>query len=215
LGLAAEGYPSDPVTDIWARYVKNNQSPDGGWKCLSLRPPLESSDFEVTAASIKSLKAYGLKSQRADYDKAVERAIHWLETARPVSTEDHVFKILGLIWGGGSQAAIRTTGEQLLALQRTDGGWGQTKALSSDPYATGQALVALHEARTLAADSKAYRRGIEYLLHSRLEDGSWLVVSRAAAIQPYFDSDFPHGPDQFISAAASNWASMALLKTLR
>ena len=43
-----------PITDAWARYVKNNQSPDGRWKCQTLRPPLESSDFEVTAASIRS-----------------------------------------------------------------------------------------------------------------------------------------------------------------
>jgi ankyrin repeat protein/cytochrome c551/c552 len=52
LGLAADGYPSDPMTDVWARFVKNNQAPDGRWVCIALRPPLESSDFEVTAASI-------------------------------------------------------------------------------------------------------------------------------------------------------------------
>jgi hypothetical protein len=41
------------------------------------------------------------------------------------------------------------------------------------------------------------------------------VISRAIAIQPYFDSDFPHGADQFISAAASNWAAMALIHAIR
>jgi hypothetical protein len=44
-----------------------------------------------------------------------------------------------------------------------------------------------------------------------MEDGSWLVKTRSPSFQPYFDSDFPHGFDQFISAAASNWAVMALL----
>jgi hypothetical protein len=34
--------------------------------------------------------------------------------------------------------------------------------------------------------------------------------TRTIPIQPYFDSEFPHGPDQFISAAATNWATMAL-----
>ncbi len=57
LGMAAEKYPSDPITDIWARYLKNNQSPDGRWRCSSRRPPLETSDFEVTAATIRSLRA--------------------------------------------------------------------------------------------------------------------------------------------------------------
>jgi hypothetical protein len=37
------------------------------------------------------------------------------------------------------------------------------------------------------------------------------VRSRAIPIQPYFESGFPHGRDQFISAAAANWATTALL----
>jgi squalene cyclase len=215
LGMAAENYPSDPITDVWARYVKNNQSPDGRWKCQTLRPPLESSDFEVTAASIRSVRTYGPKSQRPEYDKAVERAVHWLEKEQPGSTEDHAFKILGLIWGGGSQEAIRKTAQELSALQRSDGGWGQIPTLAPDAYATGQALVALRESRAVAVDSPAYQRGIQYLLNSQLEDGSWYVRTRAPSFQPYFDSDFPHGPDQFISAAASNWASMALAAAAR
>jgi len=52
-------------------------------------------------------------------------------------------------------------------------------------------------------------------MDSQLADGSWYVASRAVPSQPYFDSNFPHGPDQFISAAATNWASMALLSSLR
>ena len=30
-------------------------------------------------------------------------------------------------------------------------------------------------------------------------------------VQAYFESGFPHGKDQFISAAATNWATMALI----
>jgi hypothetical protein len=161
------------------------------------------------------VRTYGPKSQRADYDKAVERAVRWLEKAQPTSTEDHVFKILGLIWGGGSQAAIQKTAQELLALQRSDGGWGQLSALASDAYATGQALVALRESRALAVKNSPYRRGIQFLLESQLEDGSWYIRTRALPIQPMFDSDFPHGPDQFISAAATNWAAMALATVVR
>jgi N-acyl-D-amino-acid deacylase len=215
MGLAAEGYPGGPVTDAWARYVKDNQSPDGRWTCIALRPPIESSDLQVTAASIRSLKAYGPKSRRLEYDKAVEQAVHWLEAAQASNTEDLAFQILGLIWGGGNPAKIRRFTQALAALQRSDGGWSQTTALASDAYASGQALVALNEARAVATTTPTYRRGIRYLLNSQLEDGSWHVVTRAPALQPYFDSEFPHGPDQFISAAASNWASMALMTVVR
>jgi ankyrin repeat protein len=210
LGLAAERYPSDPITDAWARYVKNNQSPDGRFQCLTLRPPLESSDFQVTAASIRALRAYGPPSQRREYEAAVARAVAWLETATPANTEDHAFKVLGLIWGGGTDAAIQKAARELLPLQRSDGGWGQLAALPSDAYATGQALVALQQSRAVALTDPGYQRGIQFLMRTQLEDGSWYVRTRAPAIQPYFDSDFPHGPDQFISAAATNWAAMAL-----
>ena len=215
LGMAAENYPSDPITDAWARYVKNNQSPDGRWQCAALRPPLESSDFQVTAASIRSVRTYGPQSRRADYDTAVERAVRWLETAQPTSTEDRAFKILGLIWGGGTEAAIQKTARELLALQQSDGGWGQLPLLASDAYATGQALVAWRESSAAAVNNPAYQRGIQYLLNSQFEDGSWYVRTRALPIQPYFDSGFPYGPDQFISTAATNWAAMALTTVVR
>lgn len=211
LGMAAAKYPSDAITDVWARYARNNQSPDGRFKCRTVRPPLESSDFQVTAATIRSLLVYAPKSHKAEYRIAVQRAIRWLEKAAPASTEDHVFQILGLIWGGGSREAIRKTASKLLALQRSDGGWGQISALASDAYATGQALVALREAGRIAPVDDHYQRGVRYLVQSQMEDGSWLVKTRSPSFQPYFDSDFPHGYDQFISAAASNWAAMALL----
>lgn len=215
LGMAAENYPSDPITDVWARYVKNSQSPDGRFQCQTTRPPLESSDFQVTAASIRSLRTYAPKSQRAEYDAAVARAARWLEEATPMTTEDRAFGVLGLIWGSGSDAAIAKAARELLSLQRPDGGWAQLSALQSDAYATGQALVALRDSRVVKVSDAAYQRGIRYLLNSQLADGSWYVRTRAPAIQPYFDSDFPHGPDQFISAAATNWAAMALISVVR
>ena len=83
--------------------------------------------------------------------------------------------------------------------------------MTSDAYATGQALVALREAGAIAVTDPAYKRGVEYLLSTQLEDGSWYVRSRAIPFQPYFESGFPHGHDQWISAAATNWATTALL----
>jgi len=211
LGMAVEKYPSDAITDAWARYARNNQSPDGRFKCRTVRPPLEASDFQVTAATIRSLLAYAPSGQKAEYRKAVERSIRWLEEAQPRTTEDQVFQILGLKWASGGRKTIRKTASQLLAQQRSNGGWGQIPALASDAYATGQALVALRESGLIGPGDGPYRRGVQYLVDSQMEDGSWLVRTRSPSFQPYFESDFPHGYDQFISAAASNWAAMALL----
>ena len=63
----------------------------------------------------------------------------------------------------------------------------------------------------MAPAQEQYQRGVRYLVNSQMEDGSWLVKTRSPSFQPYFESDFPHAYDQFISAAASNWAVMALL----
>jgi len=56
-----------------------------------------------------------------------------------------------------------------------------------------------------------YRRGVDYLMRTREADGSWHVKTRSYPFVPYVYSGFPHGNDQFISAAGSNWATMALL----
>src|SRR5262249_3104421 len=91
-----------------------------------------------------------------------------------------------------------------------DGGWSQLDSLESDAYATGSALVALHQAGGLATDDEAYQRGVKFLMQTQLEDGSWLVKSRSRPFQTYFESGFPHGNHQFISIAASGWATTAL-----
>ena len=71
------------------------------------------------------------------------------------------------------------------------------------------ALVALQTAGLSVSDA-AYERGVRFLLNTQQEDGSWYVRTRAMAFQPYFDAGFPHGFDQWISAAGTSWATMAL-----
>ena len=58
------------------------------------------------------------------------------------------------------------------------------------------------------------RRGIDYLLRTQERDGSWLVRTRAFPFQTYRDGGFPYGKDQFISAAGTSWAVMALSQAM-
>ena len=81
--------------------------------------------------------------------------------------------------------------------------------MASDAYATGQALYAMNAAGE-SATSATYQKGTTYLLSTQREDGTWFVRSRAFGFQPYFDAGFPYGTDQFISAAATAWAAIAL-----
>jgi ankyrin repeat protein len=210
LGMAAENYAPDAATDAAARYLKSRQGSDGHWWIQGPRNPLESSDIQVTAVSMRAIQVYAPKTQRAEYEKAVQLAAGWLVKAEPKSNEDRAFQLLGLKWSKASKEIIRKAAGELLAAQRADNGWGQLPSMVSDAYATGQTLVALHEAGALAMTDAAYQRGVRFLLNTQLEDGSWYVKSRSHPFQPYFESDFPHGHDQWISAAATNWAVMAL-----
>jgi len=72
-------------------------------------------------------------------------------------------------------------------------------------------LVALHLAGGIPTDVPAYRNGLQFLIRSQREDGSWLIKSRSKPFQTYFESGFPHVPDQFIAAAGSAWAVAALV----
>jgi ankyrin repeat protein len=214
LGLAAENHPADAATDAMAHFVKTRQFPDGHWAILAHRPPIESSDIEVTAASMRSMQLYAPHVHRAAYDDSIQRALRWLKTAKPESTEDRVFLLFGLHWGGADRASIQAAARALVGEQRADGGWAQIPTLASDAYATGQALVACAESGTLPISDPVFQKGVQYLLRTQLADGSWFVKTRALPIQPQFDASFPHGKDGWISAAATNWATRALTYAL-
>jgi ankyrin repeat protein len=209
-GLAQAKYPPDPATDAMALFLKNHQSPDGRWYATAHRPPLESSDIQATAVAMHDLQSYAPQAQRAEYDRTVERAASWLAKAQPRTTQDRAYQLLGLAWAGANRTVIEGDGAALIAEQRPDGGWAQLPTLSSDAFATGQALVALAQSGALAVTDPVYKRGVAFLTSTQLADGSWYVKRRALPIQPYFESGFPHGRDQFISAAATNWATTAL-----
>jgi len=215
LGLAAENYPPDAATDAMVRFMLSRQWPDGRWRVFAYRPPMESSDIPVTATSLRSFQVYAPKAQRAKYEAAVRRAADWLMKAQPETSQERAFQLLGLGWAGvtADSEIIKKGVGDLLRAQRPDGGWAQLGSLESDAYATGQALVALQQAGGVSVSDPSYKRGIEFLLKTQFEDGSWYVKSRAIPVQPYFESGFPHGHDQWISAAATNWAAMALALT--
>ena len=139
------------------------------------------------------------------------QARNWLLKTNAQNTEDRVFKLWAL---HSVRADTKSAAQDLLRTQREDGGWAQLESMSSDAYATGTALVALHRTGSIVANDPAYQRGLQWLLKAQLSDGSWHVVSRAKPFQKYFESGYPHGKDQFISITAACWATTALTLAL-
>jgi len=210
LQLAAAGAPADRGTDAMIHNLAWLQRKEGNWHAAGIqRPPMEDGDFSRTAICIRAFLAYAPPGRKAEFDDRISRAASWLKSATPRTTEDRNMQLLGLKWANADRSSIDSRLKQLIALQRPDGGWSQTPFLASDAYATATTLYTLHELGTPASDA-AYRKGIEFLLRTQLADGSWHVSSRSPKFQPYFQSGFPHDHDQWISASATAWATIAL-----
>jgi squalene cyclase len=145
-----------------------------------------------------------------EISRRLTEAARWLERAVPATAEDRNMQLLGLQCMGASEGMLRKLAKGILSAQRADGGWSQNAYLSSDAYATGQTLVALVKTGLLTPGDAAYQRGVKYLLSTQHADGSWYVRSRSPKFQPFFESGFPYGHDQWISAMATGWATTAV-----
>jgi len=214
-GYAATRRPPDEYTDSLVHYLKRIQEKEGYWASgRGNRPPLTSDDFITTALTVNALKVYSPEAEQADTGKRLALAARWLEAGKPRNTQERVFQLLGLKWASGDRAVIEKAVKSLAATQRSDGGFPQLPTMGSDAYASGQALYALHLAGGMETSNAGYQKGVRYLLRTQAADGSWHVKTRALPLQPYFESGFPYGPDQWISAAGTSWASMALALTV-
>jgi hypothetical protein len=203
--------PRDQYSDATVYYLKAMQSAEGNWKSPEgRRPPMNSGDMQTTALAIFALRNYAPERDRTETEATIGRAKTWLAQAHPDSTQDRAFRLMALAWADASPAMLEGAARTLVAGQFADGGWGQLPGMKPDAYATGQALYALNVGGRMSAADPTFQKGIRYLLRSQDSDGAWHVKTRSIWIQPYFDSGFPYEHDQWISAAGTAWASMAL-----
>ncbi|HEX4348188.1 MAG TPA: ankyrin repeat domain-containing protein, partial [Vicinamibacterales bacterium] len=217
VGLAAAGQPSDRTTDAMAINVSRYQDRDGAWHQLygsQARPGAEDGDIFRTALGVRALSVYGPRGRAKEMDDRIARAREWLMHAKTVTADDRNMQLLGLVWAGAPAAAVKPLADSVLAHQQPDGGWRQHDALGTDALATGQSLYALAKSGLPASDPR-YQKGVHYLLTTqRTSDGSWRVESRAPKFQTFFQSGFPYAGDQWISAWATGWSTMALAQVL-
>jgi ankyrin repeat protein/mono/diheme cytochrome c family protein len=210
--LAALHYAADASTDAIVHFLLRLQRTSGEW-IAERRPPMQDGALSATAWAVRAIQLFPPPGERERVADSLRRARTWLARQSPVTHNERVFQLLGLAWSGESPSRLASFTSRLLATQRPGGGWSQLPALDPDAWATGSALVALHKAG-VAPTHPAFRRGVDFLLRTQFDDGSWWVRSRTWPFQPHFDGQFPHGKDQWISAGGTAWATMALLLTL-
>jgi hypothetical protein len=207
-------HAADEKTEAMVEYVLNYQKDLGTWKITVDRPPAEASNFTTNYVALRGLNRYGNAKQREAIATRATAVKQWLESVNADDTEDQVFRLrLAHELKLPSEQVDRFV-QKLLSEQDAEGGWLQKPGMKPDAYATALVLVALHDAGGVSHQHSAWQGGVDYLLRTQKPDGSWHVVSRAKPLQEYFESGFPHGKDQFISAFATGWATEALLMSL-
>lgn len=213
--LTENNFKGDKLIDILSLNIMRKQTYNGSWYSIGKRPPLEFYSFSVTALAVKNMQVYMPAILKDEVKRRVANAKDWMISTKPVANEEKVFQLLGLTWSNAGKKFISDQAKKLLATQHEDGGWSQLDSLPTDAYATGQSLYALNKCGALKVTDAAYKKGVAFLLRTQEPDGSWHVKTRSFPFLPFVDSGFPHKSDQFISAAASNWATMALLLTVK
>jgi hypothetical protein len=214
LTLEFGGWASDATTAAVTEYLLRWQKDLDYWKPQSIRPPSEASLFTMNFVGLRALKKFGTEEQKERITQRTAQIRAWMLKTSAKDTEDRAFRLWALHVAEAAPEELRRAAQELLKTQREDGGWAQLPDLASDAYATGTALVALHQTGVLTAADVAYQRGLAWLLAAQRADGSWHVKTRSTPIQAYYESGYPHGDDQFISITAAGWATTALALAL-
>jgi Squalene-hopene cyclase C-terminal domain len=216
LAVAAQSLPSlnegqRQSLKLIAEEIVRKQQPDGSWEFFAnlRRPPINESQTTDVAWIIMALEAAtgpaAPQSQRA----ALSKAIAWLNAAKLSDIhQDKIMKVLMSVRLAKPRETMQSTIDELLALQRADGGWSQTvPELKSDAFATGQTLYVLSLAG-YTAERLEIKRGIDFLAATQTQDGSWPMVSRSTP-------DGSPGSAKLltpINCAAASWATLGLAR---
>ncbi len=194
-----------------AKPVKEN---DGHWQASCRRAPMQASLIADTVLVLVGIEKYASPQQRPQVEVARALAEQWLNKVSLRDQQDRLWRLWGLHELGGDQTVMRSILDAILVEQCEDGGWAETKDRESDTYSTGQTLFILLKTG-LAVDHPAIIRARDYLLKRQAADGSWLAESHVAfKAQKYFENGDPYGDHQFLSTAATAWATAGLARLL-
>jgi hypothetical protein len=168
-----------------ANRLIENQEKDGAMPVDELAPPIVQGKFMTTANALVAVEWAAAHSDDAKYDTAAERALAWIASNEPETTQDKIFKIIALMHYGTPEQkrSAWSVVETLASEQQADGGWKENKAtIGSNAIATGQVLYAFKQAG-VSIHGDMFRRGVDFLLGHQIndpalhEDGSWAAMN--------------------------------------
>jgi hypothetical protein len=216
LAVAARSLPTlergqERSLELVAEEIARKQRPDGSWEFFATlrRPPINESQATDAAWIIMALQGETGPDAPESRRAVLSRALAWLDAAKPSDLhQEKVLRLLLAIRPGKPRDTMQPAVDELLALQRSDGGWSQiVPEPKSDAFATGQTLYVLSLAG-YTAERPEITRGIDFLVATQKADGSWPMTSRSTP------DGSPGGAKLLtpITCAASSWATLALAR---
>jgi hypothetical protein len=140
--------------------------------------------------------------------ESLVKATEWLDKSKPsVTTQSLALMLFRDAQAGKTAKELQAGIASLLERQNKDGGWGQSKGLPSDAYATGQALYFL-SAIKVEKDRAEIQRAVGFLISTQRKEGSWPMTSRAHPGEKPMTNPVP------ITYFGSAWATMGLMKSI-
>jgi hypothetical protein len=191
--------------------IVRKQQPDGSWEFFDTlrRPPINETQITDAAWILLALQGETGPDAPQAQREALSKGTAWFVAAKRSDLhQDKALKLLLAVRSGKPRKALQATIDELLALQRPDGGWSQTVPdPKSDAFATGQTLYVLSLAG-LTAERPEIKRGLDFLVATQKPDGSWPMTSRSTP-------DGSPGSAKLltpITSAASSWATLGLVR---
>ncbi len=195
-----------PITRQTFKVMWEYQRDDGGWDWRNDGyPPVEYDEhYGVTLAALATGVAPDGYADTQEARDGLEGIRTFLANNPPLSLHHRAM----IAWaschvdGLANDKQRAKTREELLAIQRPDGGWSTPGLLAdweglerldgkphdtktSDAYATGFVLVV---ARELGVPAEQLRRGVDWLLQNQRVSGKWFSRSPAKDSRQYFSN---------------------------
>jgi hypothetical protein len=177
------GTRTDPAMQAQLDMLLKQQAKNGSFTDAKPHLPIVQGAFDVTGNALVAFDWAGTHGGKPAVKAAAGRALAWMATAAPKTTQDKVYKIISLMrFAPDKRDVAWALVDRLAVEQQPDGGWKETaEMLGSNAFATGQVLYAYQQAG-VSVLAQTFRRGVDYLLKTQVNDpspdnGIWHAVN--------------------------------------
>ncbi|MGQ0428629.1 MAG: VWA domain-containing protein [Gammaproteobacteria bacterium] len=183
------GTKTDPALLKQLDPLLKTQSKAGFFSESQPHLPVIHGAFDTTGNALVALDWASSHGGSPNLKPAATRALAWITTGVPLTTQAKVYKIMSLArFAPDKRDVIWSLVDKLASEQQPDGGWKETPEMTgSNAFATGQVLYAYKQAG-VSVLSPTFRRGVDYLLKTQVnntspDNGIWYAINTQSDVK--------------------------------